>query len=86
VRRMDEREARTEWAARTALEPPRRSGLGTDVSAKEIASLILNWLTPVPELGETILDGLFAALVSADSYIAAGATAERIAELDSLTE
>jgi hypothetical protein len=33
-----------------------------------------------------IVDGLFAALESAAGYIPAGATAERIADLDSLTE
>jgi hypothetical protein len=59
---------------------------GTDRSAKEVASLIRNWLTSVSELGEMIIDGLFAALESAPGYIAAGETAERIAELDSLTQ
>jgi hypothetical protein len=55
-------------------------------SGKEVSSLICNWLTSVPEHGEMIVNGLFAALESAAGYIPAGATAERIADLDSLTE
>jgi hypothetical protein len=43
----------------------RCSGLeivNADLSAKEVSSLICNWLTSVQELGEMIVDGLFAAL------------------------
>lgn len=55
-------------------------------TSKEVASIISTWASSVAELGETMTDGLFAALESAGNYIDAGATADRIASLSGLTE
>jgi len=40
----------------------------------------------MPELGTTVIDGLLNALESAGNYMDAGATAERIAALGTLTD
>lgn len=59
---------------------------GHDLSAKEVASVISRWASSIPDLGETMTDGLFSALEEAGNYMDAGATAERIANLSSLTD
>lgn len=59
---------------------------GYNLSAKEVASLISKWASSIPELSETMTDGLFSALEDAGNYIDAGATARRIANLSSLTD
>lgn len=55
-------------------------------TAKQVAALISAWASSIPELSETMTDGLFAALEAAGNYMDAGATAERIANLSGLTE
>jgi hypothetical protein len=59
---------------------------GLDLKAKAVASQLAAWISSIEELGQTMVDGLFAALESAGNYIDAGATAERIAALTSLSE
>jgi hypothetical protein len=59
---------------------------GHDQTPKQIAQIISRWASSIPELGETMTDGLFAALESAGNYMDAGATADRIASLGSLTK
>lgn len=59
---------------------------GHSRSAKQVAAVISTWASSVPELGETMVSGLFAALASANNYIDAGATADRVATLSGLTE
>lgn len=58
---------------------------GQDSSSREIANMISKWASSVPELGETMTAGLFAALAGANNYMDAGATAKRIANLSGLT-
>ena len=55
-------------------------------AAKQVASVISNWISSIPELGDTVIDGLFAALETAGNYVDAGAAAERIASLGGLRE
>jgi hypothetical protein len=43
-------------------------------------------VSSIPELESTMIDSLLAALRSAGNYVEAGATAERIAALQSLTD
>ncbi|GAA4660096.1 toll/interleukin-1 receptor domain-containing protein [Arthrobacter cryoconiti] len=59
---------------------------GHNQSSREVASIISTWASGIPELGETMTDGLFSALSEANNYIDAGATAGRIATLSSLTD
>jgi hypothetical protein len=59
---------------------------GSDLPAKRVANIISRWVSAIPELGETITDGLFASLESAGNYMDAGATADRIASLSGLTD
>ncbi len=59
---------------------------GQDKTPKQIAQIIGTWASSVPELAETMTDGLFEALEHANNYYDAGATASRIASLDGLTE
>lgn len=59
---------------------------GHNRSPKEVASAISKWASSIPELGETMTDGLFAALEEAGNYMDAGATSERIANLSNLTD
>ena len=53
-------------------------------TAKEVADIIYQWVAKVPELGQSIIDGLFKALATAGDYISAGAAASRIAALGAL--
>jgi hypothetical protein len=55
-------------------------------TAKEVADIIYQWVAKVPELGQSIIDGLFKALATAGDYISAGAAASRIAALGRLSE
>lgn len=59
---------------------------GGEHTAKQVASIISTWTSSNPELGNTMTDGLFAALEAAGNYIDAGATADRIATLSGLTD
>lgn len=60
------------------------SGVGQ--SAKQIAHAISLWVSSLPQLGSTVIDGLLSALESAGNYVDAGATAERIAALGTLSD
>jgi hypothetical protein len=55
-------------------------------SAKQMAHRILEWVSRSPEFSDQIIDGLLTALAEADNYIDAGATARRIATIDTLTD
>lgn len=55
-------------------------------SSKEVAKVISSWVSTVPELGATVVEGLLSALKSAGNYMDAGATAQRIAALGTLTD
>ncbi len=59
---------------------------GHNLTAKEVAQVISTWASSIPELGETMTDGLFSALEVTGNYIDAGATASRIATLSDLTK
>ena len=59
---------------------------GHKSSPREVAYLISKWASSIPELGETMTEGLFAALEATNNYIDGGATASRIANLSGLTE
>lgn len=59
---------------------------GLDQSAKQVAHVISLWVSSIPELGSTVIDGLLSALESAGNYVDAGATAERIAALGTLSD
>lgn len=59
---------------------------GEGRSAKEIAALVSEWLSDLPELGSSIVDGLLSALETAGNYYDAEAKAERVAALGSLTD
>jgi hypothetical protein len=54
-------------------------------SAREVAAQILEWVSRMPEFSDQIVDGLLAALSGAQNYMDAGATARRIATIDTLT-
>lgn len=58
---------------------------GFNGSAGDVAQTILAWVSGIPELSDQIADGLLVALRSAGNYIDAGAAAQRIATIDSLT-
>lgn len=80
------------FAVRMGAEPPPGflgreqwpSGLGR--SPEEVAVLIGRWLSEVPELGSSIVDGLLSALGGAGNFFDAEAKARRIAALGSLTD
>lgn len=59
---------------------------GHDLSALRLADLISTWASAIPEIGDTMTDGLFTALEGVGNYIDAGATAKRIAALSGLDE
>lgn len=59
---------------------------GDGMTPKGTANVISSWVSTIPELGVRMVDGLFSALESANNYIDAGATASRIAALDTLTD
>ncbi|MEJ7725548.1 MAG: toll/interleukin-1 receptor domain-containing protein [Actinomycetes bacterium] len=59
---------------------------GASTTAQGVAALISTWVASLPELGETMVGGLFAALENSNNYVDAGATAARIATLGGLTE
>lgn len=52
----------------------------------EVAKVISAWASTVPDLGATVVEGLFSALRGAGNYVDAGATAERLAALGSLSD
>jgi hypothetical protein len=52
---------------------------------KQLAERISGWIASLPELGTAMLDGLLNALAGAGNYVDAGATAERIAALGSVS-
>jgi hypothetical protein len=56
-----------------------------ELSAPQVAALVLEWVSRIPEFSDQIVDGLLASLSAADNYIDAGATARRIATIDTLT-
>lgn len=60
------------------------SGVGQ--TAKQVATVIATWVSALPELRSTVLDGLLNALQSAGNYFDAGATAERIAALGTISD
>lgn len=66
--------ARTQW--------PSMPG----ATAKDIARAISEWVSSLPDLGESMTDGLFASLESSNDYVSAGAAAQRITALGSLTD
>lgn len=53
---------------------------------KDVSDVISSWVSAVPELGTTVVDGLLSALQEAGNYFDAGAAASRIAALGSLTD
>lgn len=55
-------------------------------SPKEVSKVISSWVSTVPELGAIVVEGLLSALKSAGNYMDAGATAQRIAAVGSLTD
>ena len=57
-----------------------------DQSAKEVAEDILTWISDLPELGESMVDGLLSALAAAGNYFDAGAASSRIAVLNELSD
>lgn len=59
---------------------------GASADAQRVAKLISHWISGIPELGERMVDGLFAALEVANNYIDAGATASRLATLSGLSD
>jgi len=54
-------------------------------TAKQIAHIVSSWVSTLPELGTTVSEGLFQSLRSSNNFMDAGAAAERIAALGSLT-
>lgn len=59
---------------------------GHEQSAKAVAATIIDWVATIPELNETMIDGLFSALGTANNYFSAEAAANRIAKLSNLTD
>jgi hypothetical protein len=55
-------------------------------TAAQVARVVAKWVTSLPGLGTTMFDGLLAALESSGNYMDAGATANRIAALGTLSE
>lgn len=60
------------------------SGHGLD--AKATANLIYRHVAGIPELGSSIIDGLFTSLEETGDYMSAGSAAARIAELGTLSD
>jgi hypothetical protein len=58
---------------------------GSGGSPGKVADTIGAWASSISEIGEVMVDGLFAALESANNYMDAGATAKRIATISDLT-
>jgi hypothetical protein len=58
---------------------------GHGLTPKQVAGVILEWVSRIPEFRDQIVEGLLAALRSAGNYMDAGATASRIATIDTLT-
>jgi hypothetical protein len=58
---------------------------GNDLTTREVAALILEWVSRIPEFSDQIVDGLLAALSAAQNYLDAGTTARRLATIDTLT-
>jgi hypothetical protein len=54
-------------------------------SPKQVAHAISAWISELPGVGESVFDGMLESLRTAGNYMDAGATAERIAALGSLT-
>lgn len=50
----------------------------------DVAARILEWISRMPEFSDQIVAGLLSALRAADNYLDAGATAKRIATVDTL--
>lgn len=59
---------------------------GAQRSPKDVAALISSWVSELPELGTSMVDGLLKALETAGNYVDAGATAERLVALGSMTD
>jgi len=55
-------------------------------SPKDVAKVIGSWIASIRELGTPVVDGLLSALKAAGNYYDAGATASRIASLETLTD
>ena len=66
--------ARTQWPSMPGATP------------KDIAKTISEWVSSLPDLGESMTAGLFASLEASNDYVSAGAAAQRIAALGSLTD
>lgn len=58
---------------------------GGEMNHRQVAALILEWVSRIPEFSDQIVEGLLAALRAAENYMDAGATAKRIATIDTLT-
>ncbi|MDN3310539.1 toll/interleukin-1 receptor domain-containing protein [Microbacterium oryzae] len=58
---------------------------GNEMNAREVAALVLEWVSRIPEFSDQIVDGLLSSLSGAQNYMDAGATARRIATIDTLT-
>ncbi|WP_370107484.1 toll/interleukin-1 receptor domain-containing protein [Nocardioides sp.] len=78
------------FVVRAGMDP--KGFIGSDqwpsvhgLNPRKVADEISSWVATVPALGERMVDGLFKALESANNYVDAGATAARIAALDSLS-
>lgn len=52
---------------------------------KQVAGIILEWVSRIPEFSDQIVAGLLAALRASGNFMDAGATASRIATIDTLT-
>jgi hypothetical protein len=59
---------------------------GSGMNHRQVAAEILQWVSRIPEFSDQIVVGLLAALRSAGNYMDAGATASRIATIDTLTQ
>ncbi|EPD83633.1 hypothetical protein HMPREF1529_03015 [Microbacterium sp. oral taxon 186 str. F0373] len=58
---------------------------GTAMNHRQVAGLILEWVSRIPEFSDQIVSGLLAALRTAGNYMDAGSTASRIATINTLT-
>lgn len=65
--------ARDQWPSAASENP------------KQVAHRIYSWVATLPELGPSIIDGLFESLRTAVDYVSAGAAAERIVKLETLS-
>lgn len=55
-------------------------------SEREVANIISTWVAELPELGPSLIDGMFETLANVQNYMDAGAAATRLASLDTLTD